>query len=74
MPFRGAEGVASGALPAGAREGINDLGRHRHFFKWYALDTVRADLRRPGKTALEQAMRGRVRAQATPIGTYRSTR
>jgi phosphatidylethanolamine-binding protein (PEBP) family uncharacterized protein len=50
------------------------IGRHRHFFKWYALDTVRADLRRPGKTALEQAMRGRVRAQATPIGTYRSTR
>ncbi len=70
------------ALPAGTRQGVNDwkdtkysgpcppIGRHRYFFKLYALDTVLPDLKRPTKGRLEEAMRGHVIAQATLIGTY----
>ena len=69
-------------LPAGAREGLNDwkrrgyggpcppVGRHRYFFKLYALDTVLGELRDPTKNGLEQAMRGHIVAQAELIGTY----
>ncbi len=73
-----------GALPAGARAGLNDwkrasyggpcppIGRHRYFFKLYALDTRLGALHRPTKAQLEQAMRGHVIAQAELIGTYQS--
>jgi Raf kinase inhibitor-like YbhB/YbcL family protein len=73
-------------LPAGAREGLNDwkrpgyggpcppIGRHRYFFKLYALDTALPALRQPTKAALEQAMRGHVVAQAELVGTYRKSR
>jgi hypothetical protein len=76
------EGVAAAALPAGTREGLNDwrrtgyggpcppIGRHRYFHKLYALDTLLPDLGRPTKAQLEQAMRGRVLAQAELVGTY----
>jgi Raf kinase inhibitor-like YbhB/YbcL family protein len=69
-------------LPQGAREGLNDwqrsgyggpcppIGRHRYFFKLYALDTLLPALQRPTKAALEQAMRGHVLAQAELVGTY----
>lgn len=72
-----------GALPTGTLEGTNDwqrtgyggpcppIGRHRYFHKLYALDTVLPDLGRPTKTALEQAMTGRILAQAELLGTYR---
>jgi Raf kinase inhibitor-like YbhB/YbcL family protein len=52
------EGAGRDALPAGAREGLNDwrrpgyggpcppVGRHRYFFKLYALDAVLADRKR----------------------------
>lgn len=74
------EGVA--ALPAGAREGVNDwkrtgyggpcppIGRHRYFHKLYALDAMLPDLDRPDKARLEQAMQAHVLAQAELIGTY----
>lgn len=73
---------ASTALPAGAREGTNDwkrtgwggpcppIGRHRYFFKLYALDAALGDLGRPTKPALERAMEGHVLARAELIGTY----
>lgn len=76
------EAVASGQLPEGTREGINDwkrtgyggpcppMGRHRYFHKLYALDTVLPDLKHPTKARLEEAMRGHVLAQAELIGTY----
>jgi Raf kinase inhibitor-like YbhB/YbcL family protein len=76
------EAVAAGALPAGTLEGLNDwhrtgyggpcppIGRHRYFFKLYALDTVLPNLNRPTKAKLEQAMRGHVLEQATLMGTY----
>jgi Raf kinase inhibitor-like YbhB/YbcL family protein len=79
-----ATGLPEGAreLPSGTREGINDwkrtgwggpcppIGRHRYFFKLYALDTELPDLHRPTKAQLEQAMRGHVLEQAERVGTY----
>jgi Raf kinase inhibitor-like YbhB/YbcL family protein len=81
-----AEGVAPAALPAGTREGVNDwkrtgwggpcppIGRHRYFFKLYALDRTLGDLDRPTKAALEQAMAGHVLARAELVGTYQKSR
>ncbi len=76
-------GLAEGAAPPpGAREGKNDwhavgyrgpcppIGRHRYFFKLYALDTPLSDLGHPEKPALERAMQGHILARATLIGTY----
>ncbi|MCX8051969.1 MAG: YbhB/YbcL family Raf kinase inhibitor-like protein [Chlorobi bacterium] len=75
------EAVASDALPPGTREGLNDwkrtgyggpcppIGRHRYFFKLYALDTV-LELERPTKAQVEAAMRGHVLAEAVLMGTY----
>lgn len=71
-----------GALPDGAREGTNDwnktgyggpcppIGRHRYFFKLYALDAPLGDLRQPTKAALERAMQGHVVETAELMGTY----
>lgn len=80
------EGVRSDQLPPGTREGINDwkrtgyggpcppIGRHRYFFKLYALDTL-LELDKPTKAELETAMRGHILAEAVLIGTYqRSSR
>ena len=77
-----AQAVAARDLPAGTRQGTNDwkrtgyggpcppIGRHRYFFKLYALDKLLPALPRPTKAALEQAMRGHVLAQAELVGTY----
>ena len=45
------------------------IGRHRYFFKLYALDTM---IGKPGltKKQLEQAMEGHVLAHAELVGTY----
>ena len=76
-----AEGAAKGGLP-GTREGKNDwkrtgyggpcppIGRHRYFFKLYALDTELPDLGAPTKPQLEKAMEGHVVEKAELIGTY----
>lgn len=69
-------------LPPGTREGKNDwgktgyggpcppIGRHRYFFKLYALDTVLPDLGTPSKSELEKAMLGHVLEKVEMIGTY----
>src|SRR5512133_381675 len=69
-------------LPEGCREGLNDwrrtdyggpcppVGRHRYFFKLYALDTRLPDLHRPTKADLERAMQGHALTQAQLVGTY----
>ena len=69
-------------VPAGALEGVNDwnragwggpctpMGRHRYFFKIYALDTKLPDLGRPTKARIEKAIEGHVLAQAELVGTY----
>ncbi len=46
------------------------IGRHRYFFKLYALDTVLPDLGRPEKAELLRAMQGHVLAEAVLMGTY----
>ena len=76
------EGIPPTGLPAGTLEGLNDwkrtgwggpcppIGRHRYFFKLYALDTVLPDLQRPTKSKLEAAMDGHILTQAVLMGTY----
>ncbi len=76
------EGVAAEDLPAGTRLGVNDfkratyggpcppVGRHRYFFKLYALDTALPDLKSPTKPALEKAMQGHILQEAELVGTY----
>jgi Raf kinase inhibitor-like YbhB/YbcL family protein len=74
------EGI--GALPTGTREGVNDwkrtgyggpcppIGRHRYFFRLYALDIVLGDRGQVTRTQLDQAMAGHVLAEAVVMGTY----
>ena len=84
-----AQGLPEGGrpLPAGAREGFNDwhrpgwggpcppIGRHRYFFKLFALDRTMPVLPpHAGKATVEQEMRGHVLAQAELVGTYRKQR
>jgi Raf kinase inhibitor-like YbhB/YbcL family protein len=80
------EATDSAKLPTGTLPGVNDwkrtgyggpcppIGRHRYFFKLYALDRVMPDLNRPTKAKLEAAMKGHILAQATLIGTYQRKR
>jgi Raf kinase inhibitor-like YbhB/YbcL family protein len=75
------EGVTSAQLPPGTADGLNDwkrtgyggpcppIGRHRYFFKLYALDT-QLSLKRPTKPQMEQAMAGHILAEAVLMGTY----
>lgn len=76
------EGVAAQDFPSGTLSGANDwhrsdyggpcppVGKHRYFFKLYALDTVLPDLKHPVKAVLERAMHGHVLAQCELIGVY----
>ena len=76
------EAASGGNIPSGAAEGTNDwsrsgyggpcppIGRHRYFFKLYALDNVLPGGAPLTKSALEAAMHGHVVAQAELIGTY----
>ena len=74
---------AGGApLPPGTLAGRNDwkrtgyggpcppIGRHRYFFKLYALDAAIGDIGEATKAKLEAAMKGHVVAQAELVGTY----
>jgi len=80
------EGASRGGkgskLPAGAREGSNDfnksgyggpcppIGRHRYFFKLYALDTSLSGIDSPTRSDLEAAMQGHILEQAETVATY----
>jgi hypothetical protein len=78
--------IARGGTPKGAREGKNDwkrtgyggpcppIGRHRYYFKLYALDAMLGDLKTPTKDALLKAMKGHVVEQTEIMGTYERTR
>ncbi len=80
------EGPRHGALPPGTREGRNDwkrtgwggpcppIGRHRYYFKLYALDAELGDLGTPTKAKLEEAMEGHVLERAQLMGTYEKKR
>ncbi len=79
------EAVGASSLPRGTREGLNDwkrtgyggpcppIGRHRYFFKLYALDTVLGDLGEPTKAQLEKAMVGHILDEAQLVGTYQKS-
>ena len=77
-----AEDASMSGLPAGTLEGVNDwgrtgyggpcppIGRHRYFFKLYALDIMLPDLGQPKKGELLQVMRSNILCQADLISTY----
>ena len=77
-----AEAIAEHNLPVGTLAGLNDwgrtgyggpcppIGRHRYFFKLYALDAVLPDLNRPSKAKLEKAVAEHTIASTALIGTY----
>ncbi len=80
------EGAGRDRLPPGTREGLNDwkragwggpcppIGRHRYFFRLYALDAPLGDLGTPTRARLDRAMHGHVLAQAATMGTYEKRR
>ena len=76
------EAVPPGSLPPGTGEGLNDwkrtgfggpcppIGRHRYFFKLYALDCRLADLDQPSKPRLETAIQGHIIDQAELVASF----
>ena len=70
------------ALPPGTKSGLNDwkrtgyggpcppIGRHRYFFKLYALDARLEGLSAATKADVVAAMQGHVLAEAQLVGTY----
>jgi len=77
------EGAKAADLPQGTREGTNDwkrigyggpcppIGRHRYYFRLFALDLVLPDLGQPTRTKLLASMEGHVAVSAELMGTYR---
>lgn len=80
------EAVSPEALPEGTREGYNDwkrtgwrgpcppIGRHRYYFRLYALDCRLDDRRHMSRPELEQMMQGHILAETTLMGTYQKKR
>lgn len=76
------EGASRASMPAGAVEGRNDsggigyegpyppVGRHRYFFRLYALDTRLGLPEGTTRADVERAMEGHVLATAELMGTY----
>jgi Raf kinase inhibitor-like YbhB/YbcL family protein len=76
------ENAAQTGLPAGVMQGLNDwgkqtyggpcppIGRHRYFFKLYALDNELPELWNPTKAQLEKAMEEHLVGNTELIGTY----
>jgi len=79
------ENVTSGDLPEGTGEGLNDwkrtgyggpsppVGRHRYFYKLYALDRVLPGMEKPDRAMVEAAMKGHVIAETELVGTYQKS-
>lgn len=73
---------ASTDMPAGTGTGLNGagrpgftppcppIGRHRYFFRLYALDAPLALRGHPNLASLTEALRGHVLAEAVLVGTY----
>ena len=76
------EAVQDSGLPSGTLQGINSwdrtgyggpcppIGRHRYFFKLYALNCTLPDLDHPDKDKLLKNMQGHVLAETVLMGTY----
>lgn len=79
-----AAGVTPDALPAGSRQGYNDsehtgwtspcppIGRHRYYFRLFALDRMLGDIGTPTAGDLERAMTSHILASTELMGTYES--
>jgi Raf kinase inhibitor-like YbhB/YbcL family protein len=77
-----AEAVPAGSLPPGTVEGITDfkrrgwggpcppIGRHRYYFKLYAVDLLLPATPGQTKAQVERAMAGHVLAETRLMGTY----
>ena len=77
-----AEKASKSGMPKGAVQGKNDwgkaeyggpcppIGRHRYFFKLYALDTELTGMKGATKADLERAMNGHVLDTGDLMGTY----
>jgi Raf kinase inhibitor-like YbhB/YbcL family protein len=80
------EGIKDRELPPGTRQGLTDgnragyggpcppVGRHRYFFRLYALDVQLGDLGTPRRKDLDRAMQHHVLGEAVLMGTYKRTR
>jgi Raf kinase inhibitor-like YbhB/YbcL family protein len=78
--------IGRGGSPKGARDGKNDwkrtgyggpcppIGRHRYFFKLYALDAMLGDLQTPTKDRLLAAMKGHIIEETQLMGTYQRSK
>jgi len=76
------ENASKAEMPKGAVQGKNDwgkveyggpgppIGRHRYYFKLYALDIELTGLSAPTKADLERAMTGHVIETGELMGTY----
>ncbi|MGE3954543.1 MAG: YbhB/YbcL family Raf kinase inhibitor-like protein [Parachlamydiales bacterium] len=76
--------LAEATKPVGD-QGLNDwkrtgyggpcppIGRHRYYFKLYALDTHLEGLSRPTKDQLLKAMEGHILAETHLMGTYQKS-
>lgn len=77
------EGVKDADLPPGTRQGVNDwnrtgyggpcppVGRHRYFFRLYALDVLLGDLGTPKRKDLDRALQNHILGEAVLMGTYK---
>ena len=80
------ENAPKSGLPSGAMQGSNDwgkqtyggpcppIGRHRYFFKLYALNTEMKGLGNPNKAQFEKAMQGYLVGTTELIGTYQKAK
>jgi hypothetical protein len=75
--------IRENTVPEGAKQGINDFGRHdyggpcppsgthRYFFKLYALDSLLELGPNSKKADMEKAIKGHIIAQTQIIGLYK---
>ena len=80
-----AEGAGASNLPSGTLEGINDwkrtgyggpcppIGRHRYYFRLFALDIVLPNLDRPTRAELLASMQSHVMGSIELMGTYQKS-
>lgn len=80
------ERVEIANLPEGTRLGLNSwgktgyggpcppIGRHRYYFKLYALDSVLPNLDKPNKEQLLEAMKDYIIEEVQYMGTYQKAK
>ena len=80
------EGAGKQSGAAGGRDGLNGwdqtlwngpcppIGRHRYFFKLFALDTLLGNRGQLSSETLQKAMDGHILARGELVGTYQKSR